>query len=59
MPKFELSIVHRQDDGIAKSVNKIEADNFLNLILQFNVIVAQLAEEIRVKEHEDNYDFPF
>jgi hypothetical protein len=66
MLKFEISIIHRQDDGIVKSVNKVESNSLLELLSQLFIALDEMVCEIeekdlpkKIKEHEDNDGFPF
>ncbi len=58
--KFELTIVHRivPDRGMVevKSVNKIEADDLIELLGQFPVLVASLIREVKEIESTSKYD---
>lgn len=63
MPKFELTLVHRLDSGIAKSVNKIEAESLRSLNIQWEQVIESVMkeviedEEIEGREPYDNFPF--
>ena len=65
LKKFELVLVHYEDDR-AKSVNRIEGDNLIELSLQIPTMFARVIDEVwneskieKTKEYDDNPELPF
>ena len=62
MPKkFELTLVCRAGDKFElQSINKVEADNMVELTSQFLIVVAQVMQELHAREIAELHDnFPF
>jgi hypothetical protein len=63
MKKFELTLIHRNlnECFTLRSENKIEADDMIHLLSQFQLVVASVTREImedEIRQSEDD-DIPF
>lgn len=59
--RFELNLTHRLPDNSfqVKSFNKIESDNFIELLAQFMLVIASVMQEIEIENRVENDDIPF
>lgn len=63
MKTFELTISHRSGDFKPISVNKIESDDLVHLLCQFNLIIVGILREMHemdpLREISNMDDVPF
>lgn len=50
MKQFELTLVWRDSNTKIKSIDKIEADNLIHLLSQFNMMVLMIQQKIADEE---------